>query len=273
MSAASLALAGADLRALTSDVMDPTSEQPFGTYIFASHAPGAELARHIERVVFQEAFGNSPELLAREYGPYEDQSVFFLVIDHRRRLPAGMMRVVVPPGPSAGCSKTLDDLERVWGEQAEDAFVGSGARLDRAAVWDIATLAVAAGYRGKAARGLVSLALVQALIVALGRFRIDMVVALLDVAVLRLLQWQIGHPFVAIGGVAPRPYLGSETSLPVWSDVPAWRARLAEADPTMHALLCEGQGLEAAVAAAEWGPDALRLARAAQAGGAGLAAS
>ena len=126
-------------------------------------------------------------------------------------------------------------------------------------VWDIATLAVASGYRGKAAHGLVSLALLQALIVALGRFEIGVVVALLDAAVLRLLQWQIGQPFATIGGLGPRPYLGSEASLPVWSDVAAWRARLAGSDPTMHALLCQGQGLEAAVAAAEWGPEALRL--------------
>jgi len=255
----SLLVAGADLGALSNEVTDQTSSQPFGAYVFGPNQPGADLARTIERIVFQEAFGNSPDLLAHEYAAYESQSLFFLVMDHRRHQPAGMLRVVVPAG-ATGCSKTLDDLETVWAERAEDAFARSGARLDRGGAWDIATLAVAGGYRGKAAQGLVSLALLQALIVALGRFQIDVVTALLDVAVLRLLQWQIGHPFAVIGGVEPRPYLGSRASLPVWSDVPSWRTRLAKSDPTMHALLCEGHGLEAAVAPAEWGPDALRLA-------------
>jgi hypothetical protein len=249
--------ADSDLRRLTAGVMDATSPQPFGVYAFASHQAGAELGRHIERVVFQDAFGNSPDLLAREYGPYEDQSLFLVAVDHRRQLPAGMMRVVLP---GAGGSKSLDDLESVWDVRAEEIFGASGAELDRGRVWDVATLAVATDYRRLAARGVVSLALNQALMGALRRFQVDQVVAILDVAVLRLLQRQLGRPFSMLDGLEPMPYLGSGASLAVWSDVPAWRARLAVADPAMHALLFEGRGLEAAVSAARWGDDARQVA-------------
>jgi hypothetical protein len=249
-----LHLNSSDLRALAADVIDRTSAKPFGVYVFASDEPGAELARHVERAVFQEAFGNSPDLLAREYGPYDRSSLFFCVVDHRRRLPAGMMRVILPSdatGPGAG-SKSVHDLERVWGEPADEVFQRSGARLDRDRVWDVATLAVGADYRTVAARGLVSLALNQALIVTLGRYGIRQVVTILDLAVLRLLQWQLGKPFSMLRGLAPMPYLGSGASVPVWSDLVTWRPKLAHDNPTIYDLLFEGRGIEAAVGGADW---------------------
>jgi len=249
-----------DLRALAADVIDRTSAKPFGVYVFASDEPGAELARHVERAVFQEAFGNSPDLLAREYGPYDRSSLFFCVVDHRRRLPAGMMRLILPSeatgaatGPGAGAgSKSVHDLERVWGEPADEVFERSGATLDRDRVWDVATLAVGADYRTVAARGLVSLALNQALIVTLGRYGIRQVVTILDLAVLRLLQWQLGKPFSMLRGLVPMPYLGSGASVPVWSDLVTWRPQLARDNPTIYDLLFEGRGIEAAVAGADW---------------------
>ena len=58
-----------DLRRLARDVAAPGNTSPLGVYMFRSTDPGAELARHVERVVFMETFGNTPDLLAQEYGP------------------------------------------------------------------------------------------------------------------------------------------------------------------------------------------------------------
>src|SRR5438128_969954 len=91
---------------------DPTVPlTPFGLYLVPSHQPEAELARSIERDVFFEYFGNTPELLAEEYGRYEQASLFLTVMDHVRVRPAGMIRVIQP---SPAGLKTLHDLERVW---------------------------------------------------------------------------------------------------------------------------------------------------------------
>ena len=85
-----------EMRQLVAEVSDPDAVAPFGVYVWSSSEPGAELGRHLERRVFGEFFGNSPETLAEEYGPYEEASSFFCVVDHRRQLPAGVLRVIRP---------------------------------------------------------------------------------------------------------------------------------------------------------------------------------
>ena len=104
-----------DLQQLADDLI-ATHERGhtgFGVYVLRSDEPAAELARHVEREVFLEFFGNTPELLAAEYGPYESASVFICVIDHVLRQPAGVMRIIVP---SACGAKSLHDLEARWGQ-------------------------------------------------------------------------------------------------------------------------------------------------------------
>ena len=117
------------LRELTESVIgDNRPEQPFGTYVFSSTDPGAELGREIERQVFLEYFGNSRELLEEEYEPYEPGSMFYCVIDHRRMSPAGVMRMIVP---SAVGQKTLADVEQVWDRTTDQLFASVGAAVIR----------------------------------------------------------------------------------------------------------------------------------------------
>src|SRR5215218_7169088 len=58
---------------------------PFGSYLFSSTEPAAELARHVERVVLAESFGCSAEVAAAAYGRYDAASFFVCILDHRRR--------------------------------------------------------------------------------------------------------------------------------------------------------------------------------------------
>ncbi|HLM95539.1 MAG TPA: hypothetical protein VK283_04440, partial [Acidimicrobiales bacterium] len=90
------ALGDAELRRLARRATDPRSTAPLGVYLFRSSDPASELARHVERVVFLETFGNTPELLIKEYAPYEEASIFLCVVDHLRQVPAGTMRVLLP---------------------------------------------------------------------------------------------------------------------------------------------------------------------------------
>ena len=225
------------------------SEAPFGTYIVASTDPAAEIGREVERQVFGEFFGNSPEMLAEEYAPFEASSIFLCVIDQRRLVPAGVSRSIVP---SDAGFKSLHDIPRVWRANADELIARSESGLDLGKCRDIATLATAADYRGAGTEGLVSLALYQAIIMSSLATHAPWLVAVMDVAVIDLLSERIGSPFSRYPDVSPERYLDSPASLPVYVDLPAYGERLAAADANMHSILFEGSGLEAAVRTPDW---------------------
>jgi hypothetical protein len=218
--------------------------QPFGVYAFSAREPESELARHVEREVFFEFFQNTPELIAAEYGPYEDATLFVCVLDHRRRLPAGVIRLVLP---SAAGLKSLDDVEAVWGHRLDDVLERTGMRRDTERVWDVATLAVGAEYRGRATDGLVSLGLYQAVAQLALRCNARWVVTILDLVVLNLIQDATSRAFERFPGLEPLRYLDSPASLPVYCDLDAYFPHLETADPSMYEILYDGRGLEAAL--------------------------
>ncbi len=237
-------LRDADLRRLAQQACVPDATEPFGAYLFQADEAGAELGRHLERRVFLEAFGNTPELLAREYGAYEEHSVFICVVDHLRRVPAGVMRVLLP---SPAGFKSLNDLEEVWGESVGTLTDRTGIVLDPLKTWDVATLAVAPEYRSKAARGLVSMGLYQSLTLSARVCGTEWFVAILDMPVFRLIRWKLRMIFAGYKGLGPLPYLGSQASIPAWCDVVAAERHLAATDAELHAILVQGTGLEPAL--------------------------
>ena len=232
------------VRTLAQRVARPGATQPFGAYIFRADEPGADLGRHVEQAVFLESFGNTADLLAGEYGRYEAESMFICVIDHRRCVPAGVMRVICP---SAAGFKSFNDIEPVWGEPPEALLQRTSLALDPQRTWDIATIAVTDAYRGGALRGLVCMGLYQTLTLAAFHCGIDWFIAILDMPVFRMIRWKLRMIFAGFEGVAPLPYLGSAASLPAWCEVAAAERRLAEQDRDLHAILVRGEGLEAAM--------------------------
>lgn len=247
----SLDLVREELRELGTHIVDDAGrpDQAFGVYAFTPEAPEAELARWVEREVFNEVFGNSADMLEAEYGPYDDGTVFVVALDNRRRLPAGMLRLVLP---SPAGSKSLDDIERGWGQPLGDVLARTGIEFPLDSLLDVVTVAVAPDYRRPATDGLVSLALYQA-VAAVGVLRpCAWIVAILDLVVLALLDQTIKDPFRRFAGIEPRSYLDSPESLPVYMDCDAYLTRLATTDPTMHGILARQTGLEAAVRALDW---------------------
>ena len=233
-----------ELQGLAAKVSAPGAAEPFGAYIFSTDEPGAELGRHLERVVFLEAFGNTVDDLAREYGPYEASSLFVVIVDHQRRLPAGVIRVVQP---SAAGLKSLNDLESVWGENAEAAMRRTGLEFGPEKIWDVATLAVPAEYRGRATGGLVTTGLYQTLTLAARASGIDLLVMILDMQVFRMLRWKMRMIFAGYRGIEPKPYLGSSASIPAWCDLIYSDRHLSAVDPDLYAILAKGIGLETAL--------------------------
>ena len=217
-----------------------------GAYLFAHDEPGAELARTLERSVFCEAFGNTPDLLEEEYGPYESNSIFFCVIDQRLRVPAGMARIILPSPYGPGL-KSLNDIEAHWGLSVKTVLRRNKLPLPLDQTWDIATLAVAPSHRGAAAVGLVSMGLYQSITTSAQQTGVDWVVAILDHPVFRMFQLLLHRPFAGYEAVFPRPYLGSATSLPVWMRISDWEKQLVEQDSHLHELMFKGVGLEPAL--------------------------
>ncbi len=226
-------------------------DTPFGLYVFDSDEPESSLARDIEQAVFYETFGNTPDLLAAEYGPYDDASFFLCVIDHGRRRPAGMIRVIAP---SPLGFKSLDDLARRWDRPFDDLAAQHALAVDLDSLWDLATLGVDQEYRGAATSGLVAMALYQGLNMLADRQGIGWAVAVLDLVVLDLINGAWGRPFAPIPGVEPQRYLDSPASQPVLCDAVDYKARLALLDPSTHQILFEGKGLESMVSTPDWTP-------------------
>lgn len=232
--------------------------EPFGLYGFTGASRESVLPRAVERNVFAEQFGNSPELLAAEYGAYEPSTFFFCVIDHRRNLPVGSVRVLLP---SPEGFKTLADIERTWGLPLDDTLERSGLQLDHNRVWDVATIAVDREYRGKVTQSLVSGSLYQAICRGAYLAEVGWMIAVLDLIVLDLIQAISHDAYQRFAGCEPLRYLDSPASLPVYCDADAYLPRLAEIDPATYALLIDGQGMEEAVRPPDW--DALKASLAA----------
>ena len=233
------------VRALARDVVGTDRPEAFGLYFFRGDEAGADLARHVEEQVFLEAFGNTPELLAKEYLPYDEASVFLCVVDHLRHVPAATMRIITP---SAAGFKSLDDIGPVWGVDADQMFERTGLPHVPERTWDIATIATHPEYRGKALIGLATLGLYQSLAhVSLGS-GIDTLVCILDMPVYRMMQSKLHLIFDRFVGVEPLAYLGSPASLPVWCSLASAKRRIAEADQGLHDILFVDNGVTGAMA-------------------------
>lgn len=244
------------IRELAGRTVPAGAEEPMGVYVWQLGDQAAELALSVERTVFEAAFGNTPELLAAEYEPYDPASVFVCVIDQRRKVPAGMMRIVVP---SPVGLKSLNDASLVWDEPFQQLFHRSGIPYREPLTWDIATLAVAPEYRGVAKSGLVSIALYQT-ISKVGRMRgITEMVAILHEPVFRLMQRRFHQPFRILGAVPPKEYLDSPASLPVHCDLPGWHNRLRVADLVLFEIMHDGEGMSPAIRPPDWDEAAARF--------------
>lgn len=235
-----------DIEQITRSAVDAEGrgDTPFGLYVVRGTEPASEMGRSVEREVFYDFFGNSPELLAAEYGRYEASSVFLCLVDHLRMKPAGVFRIVLPS--SAGL-KSFHDVEQEWGIEVPDLLDRSGLTLDEASYWDAATLAISADYRGDAASGMVRLGLCQALCMLAARTDVPYLVTIMDVLVADLMQRYLQRPWQSFKRVEPKSYLGSSSSLPMFIDAHEYRSRLALIDPDTHDLLFMGVGTEAAI--------------------------
>jgi hypothetical protein len=200
--------------------------------LVADSAAEKQAARGVEARVFLDAFGNTPELMEQEYGPYSDRSRFVTVIDDRSGSALGAVRLIVPD--SSGEVKTLTDVAgEPWRLPFPDVLRTTG--LSGAPVWDVATLGVDPRHRRGAAGTEISL--------FHGVYRyarasgVEGLVTILDDTVLRLVR-AMGLSWALMPGATSQYYLGSAASTPCICRVAALpdgvRARRPDLTPALE---------------------------------------
>lgn len=193
----------------------------------------ADIGRKIECDVFNESFGNDPEEMAREYGPYEAQSEFFISIDRSKGVPTGVLRAI-KNGPAG--IKTLNDLQAYLGEEQfsidRDLAQHGIDNLDEC--WDMGTIAVPEEYRSRAG---VSLLLYRGMHVASQKAGVKHYVMMADDGPYKKMKEFLGFPFVPLAGLKPMPYLGSEKSHPVYGFAPKFEKAVSRKRWTVKGFL------------------------------------
>lgn len=200
----------------------PNSDARIICYSLDKADPFANIARTIEREIFEQYFGNDADKMKEEYGPYESQSRFFLSVDTETKQPAGVLRVI-ENGPSG--LKTLVDLEAM--AELDDPTLPSISQTEIKQYhqiesfddcWDVGTVAVRKPYRTGNDIS-TSVQLYRALYVSAMENGIDHFVSIIDSRPLEKMVGYLGIPFVPMIGSQPFSYLGSESSQAVYGHV------------------------------------------------------
>ncbi|MFI5935233.1 hypothetical protein [Actinoplanes sp. NPDC051494] len=209
-------------------------------FVCAVVATDSELAgvgRALERQVFDATFGNDATVMAAEYGPYEKNSLFFVVLDRRRGIPAGVARMIESTGAGV---KTIDDAPGHIGVGVDEILAAHG--MDGGTVWDCATLAVRPEYRGRGTSLLVSSLLYRTFLVMGQRRGVRHAVSMLDRGAYRGIGL-LGTPLRPLAGSGPFAYLGSPENRAVYMDFPAIAPAVVRHAATLRRGARPGPGL------------------------------
>lgn len=192
-------------------------DAPFCLLTIEHDSPLADIARGLERQVFDIYFGNDANVMAEEYAAYESRSLFFLLVDKTQLAPAGVSRVMTPQ--EGAPSKSFVDIttEKCTQDGAPAARDGYTATdiieqfgFDKDKVLDVATIAVSRDYSANATNSTLALGgLMRALYthsVAEGMDLVAIIDALplskleaINVPILRPDQKDIVSPFEYLG--------------------------------------------------------------------------
>jgi hypothetical protein len=219
-------------------------EEPrFELAIVSPSDPQAEEARELERIAFYEFYGNSPEQLNAEYGPYEAASTFLIIRDSTNGRASGVIRLI---HNTEARLKSLNDLEKEpWQRSVDEVLNGTNLDMNLDKTLDIATYVIAPGYRASdsAAGALTQMALFRGLCSYSVETGTDYLIGIVDDKVLARVQDLAGAPFHRYTSVESKPYLDSPASTPVWADMREFIPRLQRDSPALYGAYFEGEGL------------------------------
>src|SRR3954469_882703 len=167
----------------------------------------ALLSLQVTGSVFLEAFGNTPELLHREYAGLLPSMTHVVVLDKVAQAPVGAL--ILQEGPAASLKTVVDLAAPPWSLPAASSLAALAlAPHDRNAA-DLLVMAVDSAFRN---RGIAQLLMYAGWVASVAR-GIDRWTAILDDGLLRGLDQLTAGAVVPIAWSAP--YLGSPGSTPI----------------------------------------------------------
>ncbi|AFM15188.1 hypothetical protein Mycch_0365 [Mycolicibacterium chubuense NBB4] len=200
----------------------PHHSQRFVCFEIEGSDPFANIARQLEREVFFESWGNDAATMQREYGPYEESSVFFLAIDTEASAPAGVLRMI--RNSPAGL-KTIVDLDDCRKSPIAPIAIPVDAVQARHGIddldkcWDGATAAVPRRYRRKSPT--IHMQVMLTVFAAAMRDDIQHFVAVLDAPVVKTARDLLGLPLVALAGTPPFTHMDAPDNQAVYAHIPS----------------------------------------------------
>jgi hypothetical protein len=185
----------------------------------------ADVARTIERQVFEETFNEGTPEMKGNYGKYENQSIFFLSVDRDNMIPTGMLRVI-ESGPNG--IKTLVDIAEAKDDPDYIRRVCEyyGMNEDLSDCWDWGTVAVPREFKGG------SPLLFRSLYVASQKANIKHFVSIVDQKPYQMMEL-LGFPLTPLIETDWGPYLNSENSIRVHGYAQTFEARVLEYEASM----------------------------------------
>lgn len=197
---------------------EPITDDRLVTYEISGKELTANLGRQGERVVFEKFFNNDAARMNREYGEYEENSMFYVTVDRVERKPATVVRVGEADVRGEKSFKSINDvvgLESYPYTQSEIfAYYGID---DPTECWDILTAAALPGYGG----GEAIAQTYRAMYVASQRRGIKHFFSIIDEKPFELMGL-VGFPFQKLYGADWMEYIDSAKSLPVYGDAPTF---------------------------------------------------
>jgi hypothetical protein len=194
----------------------------FACFSIEGTDPFANIARQVEREVFEESWGNDAATMKKEYGPYDEASVFFMAVDTHTKVPAGVLRMIrnSPVG-----LKTIVDLDDVVKSPIAPITIPSDEVMrhhgidDLNRCWDGATAAIPRRYRRRLAATHVQIMRIVAL--SAMRENIEHFVAVLDAPVVRAARDVLGLPLAPLVGTPPFTHMDAPDNQAVYAHVPS----------------------------------------------------
>lgn len=191
-----------------------------------------DVARTVERIVFEKRFGNDASQMNDLYGPYEDASMFFLAVDQASAQPVGALRVI---GNSDAGLMTLNTLPSEATNTPIDKIRAYHDMDSLDDCWDIGTVAVLPEYRrsGQSA----SVLLYRAMTLSAIQHDIKHIVSVIDEKPLETMVKYLGISFEPLHTTKPFSYEGSDVSVAVHGYVPDLIPKAKRKSITLHGLL------------------------------------
>jgi ribosomal protein S18 acetylase RimI-like enzyme len=169
----------------------------------------ALLSLQLTGSVFLEAFGNTPELLHREYAGLLPSMTHVVVLDKVAQAPVGAL--ILQEAPAAELKTLVDLTAPPWSTGVSASLAALHLAPDDRTAADLLVMAVDGAFRN---RGIAQLLMYAGWVASVAR-GIDRWTAILDDGLLRGLDQLTAGAVVPIGSARSAPYLGSAGSTPI----------------------------------------------------------